>query len=259
MQNTALITGASSGIGKELARLHAAAGGDLVIVARREDALHDLQSELQQQHRVDVRCWAADLTESDAPQQLLDWTIREGIDINLLINNAGFGGYGRFDERDWETDRAMIQLNVMALTQLCHLFLPPMLAGKRGRILNVASTAGFIPGPLQAVYYATKAYVLSLSQALAEELRRENITVTALCPGPVATEFAQVGDLDDSAAFKNAASAAGVAEIGYQAMLDGKLIAINDRKLSFMLNWLVPILPRRAVLKLSRQAMEKSA
>ena len=229
-----------------------------MIVARRENVLQELRSELQRDHQISVRCLPADLTEPNAPQQLFDQIAGEGIEIDWLVNNAGFGGHGRFHEREWERDRAMIQLNIAALTHLCHLFLPPMIARGRGRVLNVASTAGFLPGPLQAVYYATKAYVLSLSQAMAEELRDDGVTVTALCPGPVATEFAEVGDLDDIAAFKNAASAASVAKIGYQAMSDGKLVAINDRKLSFMLNWLVPVLPRRTVLKLSRQAMEKS-
>ena len=122
----------------------------------------------------------------------------------------------------------------------------------------MASTAGFLPGPLQAVYYATKAYVLSFSQAIAEELREENITVTALCPGPVATEFTTAGDLEGVDAFKNAASPVSVAKVGYNAMKQGKLVAINDWKLSLMLNWMLPFLPRQTVLKMSRKSMEKS-
>ncbi len=133
-----------------------------------------------------------------------------------------------------------------------------MVARKRGRILNVASTAGFLPGPLQAVYYATKAFVVSFSQAIAEELQEDNITVTALCPGPVATGFSNRAGLEDVETFKNAAASADVAAVGYNAMLQGKLIAINDWKLSFLLNWLLPFLPRRTVLRLSRRAMEKS-
>ena len=180
------------------------------------------------------------------------------IQIEALINNAGFGGHGKFHERQWARDEAMIQLNIKALSELTHLFLQGMVARKRGRILNVASTAAFLPGPLQAVYYATKAFVLSFSQAIAEELRDENITVTALCPGPVATEFTTVGDLEGVDTFKNAASPTSVAKVGYDAMIKGKLVVINDWKLSLMLNWIVPFVPRGTLLKMSRRAMEKS-
>lgn len=260
MKQTALITGASSGIGKELARIHAAETGDLVIVARREKALQELKSELESKHDVTVKCIAMDLTDPDAPQQLFDQLKAEDIQIDYLMNNAGFGGHGNFHEREWNADKSMIQLNVMTLTELTRRFLPEMVARKTGKILNTASTAAFLPGPLQAVYYATKAYVLSFSQAIAEELRNEkaNVTVTALCPGPVATEFAETGDLEDVEAFKNAASPAGVARLGYDAMMKGRLVVINDWKLSLLLNWVVPFLPRRTVLKISRRTMEKS-
>ncbi len=258
MKNTALITGASSGIGKEMARLHAAEGGDLVVVARRQSALEELKSELESKHNVTVVCIAADLTKHDAPQQVYDQLKSNGVEVDVLINNAGFGGHGKFHERQWAREEAMIGLNITALTQLTHLFVKDMVGRKRGKILNVASTAGFLPGPLQAVYYATKAYVLSFSQAIAEELREENITVTALCPGPVATEFTTAGDLEGVDAFKNAASPVSVATVGYNAMKQGKLVAINDWKLSLMLNWMLPFLPRQTVLKMSRKSMEKS-
>ena len=258
MQETALITGASSGIGKELARIHAARGGDLVIVARRGDALEQLQTELEAAHGVTVRCVATDLTQPSAPRELMDQLRANGTSIDYLFNNAGFGGHGRFDERPWAKDQDMIQLNIMALTELTHLCLQEMVDRRKGKILNTASTAGFLPGPLQAVYYATKAYVVSFSQALAEELRHDNITVTALCPGPVATEFTRVGDLEGVEAFKNCASPVDVARLGYDAMLSGKLIAINDWRLRMMLEWVVPFVPRRTMLRLSRQSMEKS-
>ena len=258
MKNTALVTGASSGIGKEIARIHAAKGGDLVIVARREKALEELKTELEDKHGVSVVCIAVDLTADDAPQTVYDQVQSQNIEVDVLINNAGFGGHGKFHEREWAREKAMIQLNIKTLTEMTHLFVKAMVARKRGKILNVASTAAFLPGPLQAVYYATKAYVLSFSQAIAQELREENITVTALCPGPVATEFTSVGDLEDVAAFKNAASPASVAQVGYDAMMKGKLVAINDWRLSFMLNWLVPFLPRWTVLRMSRRSMEKS-
>jgi short-subunit dehydrogenase len=201
---------------------------------------------------------AADITEDGAIQHIYDDVKQQGIDIEVLINNAGFGGHGKFHERPWAQDEAMIQLNITALCALTHLFVQDMVARKRGKILNVASTAGLIPGPLQAVYYATKAFVVSFSQAIAEELSDSNITVTALCPGPVKTGFSDRAGLEGVESFKHAASSLDVAKIGYDAMLQGKLIAINDWKLSLMLNWIVPLLPRRTVLRLSRKAMEKS-
>ena len=152
----------------------------------------------------------------------------------------------------------MIQLNITALCAVTHAFLQDMVARKRGKILNVASTAGLMPGPLQAVYYATKAFVVSFSQAIAEELSDTNVTVTALCPGPVKTGFVDRAGLEDVAVFKHAASSMDVANFGYKAMQQGKLVVINDWKLSLMLNWIAPLLPRRTVLRLSRKAMEKS-
>ena len=260
MKQVALITGASSGIGKELARLHASKGGDLVIVARREQALEELQQELESQHGVSVKCVALDLTDPAAPGQLFEKVTADGIEIEYLMNNAGFGGHGNFHEREWAKDKAMIQLNITALTELTRRFLPAMVERKSGRVLNVASTAAFIPGPLQAVYYATKAYVLSFSQAIDEELRSvgANVSVTALCPGAVATEFVAASDLEGNDLWKNAKSAASVAQVGYNAMMKGQLVAINELQLSIMLNWIVPFLPRRTVLKMSRRTMEKS-
>lgn len=258
MNNAALITGASGGIGRDFARVHAQQGGDLVIVARRQQALDELKAELEQAHGVQVVCMAADLTENGVIQRIYDEVKRQNIEIEVLINNAGFGGHGKFHERPWEQDQAMIQLNITALCAVTHAFLQDMVARKRGKILNVASTAGLIPGPLQAVYYATKAFVVSFSQAIAEELSDSNITVTALCPGPVKTGFVDRAGLEDVELFKHAASSMDVANIGYKAMQKGKLIVINDWKLSLMLNWLAPLLPRRTVLRMSRKAMEKS-
>ena len=260
MKQVALITGASSGIGKELARIHASRGGDLVLIARREKALSELQSELTSSYGVEVRCIAADLSNPASPQHIFDLCKADNIAIEFLMNNAGFGGHGRFYERDWAQDEAMIQVNVTSLAELTRLFLPEMVARNSGKILNTASTAGFIPGPLQAVYYATKAFVVSFSQAIDEELRSAgaNVTVTALCPGPVATEFVQSGDLEGVEAFKNAKSPSSVAKVGYDAMVNGKLIAINQFSLKFLLYWVIPFLPRRLVLKMSRQSMEKS-
>lgn len=258
MQNTALVTGASGGIGRDLARLHAGRGGDLVIVARRQEALEALKAELEREHGVQVVCIAADLTEPGAVERIAQRIDEQDIEVEVLINNAGFGGRGKFHERPWDKDEGMIRLNVIALCAMTHAFVQGMVARKRGKILNIASTAGLLPGPLQAVYYATKAFVVSFSQAIADELADENITVTALCPGPVDTGFADRAGLEDVDAFQNAAPSMEVARVGYEAMLRGKLIAINDRKLAFLLNWILPFLPRRTVLRISRRTMEKT-
>ena len=191
MANTALITGASGGIGRDIAYLHAEAGGDIVAVARSQDSLAELKTELEAKFGIQVTVIAMDLGKPEAAKLLYAEVNNAGIEIDVLINNAGFGGHGLFHERDWEEDQAMIQLNVMALTGITHYFVQAMVKRQRGKILNVASTAGFLPGPLQATYYATKAFVLSFSQAIAEELSESNITVTALCPGPVKTGFAK--------------------------------------------------------------------
>ena len=258
MKNTALITGASGGIGRDLARLHAKSGGDIVAVARNSDSLSELKTELESKHGIQVTVVVMDLTQPGAAEKLFSKVTAAGVVVDVLINNAGFGGHGLFHQRDWNEDQAMIQLNVVALAGITHHFVQAMVERKRGKILNVASTAGFLPGPLQATYYATKAFVVSFSQAIAEELSNSNITVTALCPGPVETGFAKRADAEGVEAFKNLASSMDVAEIGYNAMNKGKLIAINDWKLSFLLNWVVPFLPRWTVLKMSRKTMTKS-
>lgn len=257
MTNTALITGASGGIGRDFARIHAARGGDLVIVARREEALRDLKAELEEKHAVRVLCIAADLTDVDAPQQVYDQVRRAELEIDILINNAGFGGHGKFHQREWEQDKSMIQLNVTALCALTHHVLQDMVARNRGRILNVASMAAFLPGPLQAVYYATKSFVVSFSQAIAEELSDKNITVTALCPGAVETGFGSRANVQDVEGFRSMASSMDVATVGYEGMLQGKLVVTNQWKLTFLKNWVLPLVPARTLLKMSRRAMEK--
>ena len=258
MKNTALITGASGGIGRDFACIHAEKGGDLVIIARREEALQELKKELESKHGVSAMYVAIDLTEPDAPQRVFDQVQAAGIEIDVLINNAGFGGHGKFHERPWEQDAAMIQLNVTALCHLTRQFLPGMVERNRGKILHVASMAAFLPGPLQAVYYATKAFVVSFSQAIAEELSDTNVTSTVLCPGAVETKFASTANLEDVEAFKNAAAPRDVAQAGYDAMLAGKLVVSNDWKLTVLKNWVIPFLPARTLLKISRQSMEKS-
>ena len=259
ISNTALITGASSGIGMELARIHAAKGHDLVIVARSEQKLRDLKQELESNYGINVWVIAEDLSTPDAAKNIYEQTEKLNIKVSVLINNAGFGGHGLFHERDLIKDQAMMQVNMVSLTNLTHYYLQDMIKQNYGRILNVSSTASFMPGPLQAVYYATKAYVTSFSQAIAEEVKDSNITVTALCPGAVATGFVEAGELEGVDMWNGAKSASSVAQIGYRDMEDGKLVSFNEGILKFMLTWVIPLLPRKMVLKLSRQAMEKSS
>ncbi|HGN0599501.1 TPA: SDR family NAD(P)-dependent oxidoreductase [Pseudomonas aeruginosa] len=256
---TALITGASSGIGLELARIHASKGGDVVLVARSRDKLEAIKRELQAQHGVKTYVIAEDLADAGAADRIFRATESLGLSIDVLINNAGFGGHGKFVERDLGADQAMMQVNVAALTSLTHHYLKGMVARRRGRILNVSSTASFMPGPLQAVYYATKAYVTSFTQAIAEEVREYGVTATVLCPGAVATGFVAAGDLQGVDVWKNARTAESVAQCGYKAMERGELVAFNEGKLRLMLDWIVPLLPRRTVLKVSRRAMEKTS
>ena len=251
MANTALITGASSGIGAAFARYHAEQGGDLVIVARRQAPLEALKAELEAAHSVSVTVMAMDVGGPDQARALYDAIIAQGVQIDVLINNAGFGGHGAFVERDLAQEQAMIDLNVSALVTLSHLIGADMKARGSGKMLHVSSTASFIPGPYQAVYFATKAFVTSFSQALDQELRGHGITSTALCPGLVNTEFVATANLEGTGlANQKGATPASVAKCGYDAMMRGDLIAINERRLSLMLNWVTPFLPRRQVLKM---------
>ena len=258
MPDTALVTGASSGIGAELARYHASKGGDLVLVARREEPLAALKSELEKAHAISVTVFAMDI---GTPKQAIDLykaVQSHNIDVGILINNAGFGGHGAFLDRELTKDQAMIDLNVSALVTLSHLFGNDMKTRGRGKMLHVSSSASFIPGPYQAVYYATKAFVTSFSQALDQEMRKNGITSTALCPGLVSTEFIAVADLEGTGLSKQkGASPASVAKCGYDAMMNGQLIAINERQLSFLMKWIVPFLPYRRVLKMVESMQSK--
>jgi short-subunit dehydrogenase len=258
MKNTALITGASSGIGKELAKIHAAKGGDLVIIARSEDKLKSLKSEIENQYGVDVMIIAKDLEKAEAPKEIFDEVTDEGVKVEYLINNAGFGGRGKFHEREWEKDLAMINLNITALTALTRFFLPGMVERNSGKILNVSSTASYMPGPLQAVYYATKAYVTFFSNAIAEELYDTKITVTALLPGATETGFASAADLEKTELFKKTASAYQVALDGYNGMIAGKLDVVSGltggQK---MMMAMLPILPKKMLLKQVREMQEE--
>lgn len=256
---TALVTGASSGIGAELARLHASKKGDVVLVARREQALNELKGELENTYGITATVIVADLAQPDAAANIFAATEAAGIQVDILINNAGFGGHGKFYERELAQDQAMMQVNMVSLVSLTHLYLQGMVQRNSGKILHVASTAGFLPGPLQAVYYATKSFVLSFSQAITQELSETNVTSTVLCPGAVATGFVAAGNLAGNSTWDNAATPESVAKCGYEAMMAGDLVKINEPRLAFLLNWVIPFLPRKMVLKMSQQTMEKDS
>ncbi|MEM1287472.1 MAG: SDR family oxidoreductase [Pseudomonadota bacterium] len=258
MPNTALITGASSGIGAEFARYHAAKGGDLVIVARREEPLQALKSELESAHGVSVAVIAMDVGTPEQASALYDAVKAQGIDIDVLINNAGFGGHGAFLDRDLAQDQAMIDLNVSALVTLSHLVGNEMRARGGGKMLQVSSTASFMAGPYQAIYFATKAFVTSFSEAIDQEMRKDGITSTALCPGLVNTEFVASANLEGTGlAAQKGATPQSVAKFGYDAMMEGKLVVINEPRLNFMLNWVMPFLPRRTRLKMMEDMQKK--
>ncbi len=257
MKKTALITGASSGLGTEFARIHASKGGNLVLVARSKDKMEALKAELQNEYNVSVYVIAKDLSEQSAPKAIFDELTDKKIRIDYLINNAGFGDFGDFVESDWEKQLQMINLNITALTYLTRLFLPAMVANKYGRILNVASTAAFQPGPTMSVYFATKAFVLSFSEAIANELDGTGVRVTALCPGATETGFKDAASLDSSNLFKGngIASAKEVAEFGYKSMKSGKTVVVHGFMNSLMAQS-VRFAPRKMVVAIARQKLK---
>lgn len=258
MSDTALITGASSGIGAEFARYHAARGGDLILTARRGAALQALKVELEGAHGVAVHVIALDLAANGGAEALVAKVDEAGLRVDILINNAGLGGHGTHIERDLAAEQAMIDLNIKALVALTHIYGAQMVAQGGGRILNVGSTAGFMPGPGQAVYFATKAFVNSFSQAVDQELRAQGVTCTVLAPGYVETEFADVAGLHGTALVKGGgATAASAAKHGYDAMQRGALVTVNERLLGFAVRWLLPLAPRRLVLRIVQKMQAK--
>jgi uncharacterized protein len=228
MPDTALITGASGGIGEELARLLAAGGANLVLVARGADRLTALATELSRTHNVQAGVIAQDLSAPDAIDAIAHELASRQLTIDILVNNAGFGVYGFFAATPAEDEARMMQVNVVALTMLTKRLLPGMIERRRGRVLNVASTAAFQPGPMMAVYYASKAYVLSFSEALSNETSGTGVTVTCLCPGPTETGFQDRARMQESRLFSalSVASAADVARAGYDGMMAGRAIVI---------------------------------
>ena len=221
----ALVTGASSGIGADLARELAKDGHDLVLSARNVPAMDALAAELKN-HGASSVVIAADLARPGAAVELAGTLEARGLQIDVLVNNAGLGGVGRFDQMDPQRVSDMLMINIVALTELTRLLVPGMVARRRGRVLLVASTASFQPGPRMAVYFATKAYVLSLGEALAHELRRTGVTVTTLCPGATATNFFKAAGANEIA-LQPAMSASEVARIGYRALTTGRRVVIT--------------------------------
>lgn len=225
---TALITGASSGIGLELATIFAKNQINLVLIARNKPDLEKIKVTLEKVYDVKVYVYVCDLAKPDCAQQLYEVMSNEGIEIDYLVNNAGFGDYGEFIDSDAGKNYDMMMLNMVTLTEMTHLFLPSMKDHGFGRILNVASTAAFQPGPLMSVYYATKAYVLSFSEGISEELHGSGVTVTVLCPGPTETKFQKAANLESSKLFKSVSvmDAQTVAQVGFEAMQEGDVIVI---------------------------------
>jgi hypothetical protein len=258
LARTVLITGASSGIGKDFATECASHGHDLVLVARDKAKLEQLKVELSAQYPVTISCVSRDLAQPNAAATLFEELTARGTEIDVVINNAGLGLYGPFLETELADELHMIQLNIVALTALTKYALKPMVARGRGRILNVASTAAFQPGPLMAVYYATKAYVLYLSEALSSELEGTGVTVSALCPGPTETGFQAGARMEESKLVvgRRLMSSAEVARIGYQAAFAGKAVIIPGIMNKLMANS-ARFLPRSAVRSAVRRAQER--
>jgi short-subunit dehydrogenase len=255
---TALITGASGGIGYELAKQFARYQHNLVLVARSEAKLNQLAEELRAVHRVQIAVIAQDLSQPQAVTSIHASLKAQNITVDYLVNNAGFGDFGFFVETDWAKEEQMINLNIMALTHFTKVFVQDMVQRRSGRILNIASTAAFQPGPLMAVYFATKAYVLSFSEAIANELQGTGVTVTALCPGPTDSGFLEAAALEGSKLFKGKKlpSSAEVAAYGYRAMMSGKTVVIHGTR-----NWLLAnsarFAPRKLVTALVRKMSER--
>ena len=254
---TALITGASSGIGLELASIAAQDGHDLVLVARQRERLESVGRGLAEEYGVKVSVLPKDLAGPAAPAELARELAERGIAVDVLVNNAGLGVYGFFAETPLDRELEMIQVNLTALTHLTKLLLPAMLGRRRGRILNVASTAAFQPGPLMAVYYATKAYVLSFSEALASETAGTGVTVTALCPGPTHTEFQQRAGFKPIPLMQSplVTGAADVARAGWSGMKRGKRIVVPGFANRVLIQ-AERVTPRRLVTAIARKLQE---
>ncbi len=249
----ALITGASSGIGYELAKLFAKDGKNLIIVSRNKDRLNQVKTEIENKYRIRVKILPKDLSDTQAPLEIFSELEKEDIDVDVLVNNAGFSVYGVFSETDLQKELEMIQLHISSLTYLTKLFLKRMLENKSGKILNVASVLGFLPVPLLSVYSASKSYILHFSEALANELLGTGVSVTCLCPPPTETPFYKRENMGNSKTAKGKLmDAATVAEVGYKALKRGKVTATPGLMKGKLLVILTRITPRNALTKMMR-------
>lgn len=255
---TALVTGASGGIGYELAKLFARDHYNLVLVARSPERLKLVANELQNEFGVSVKTVVLDLSEPWASKSLFEQLQQEAISVEVLVNNAGFGGFGEFASMTQEEILGQISLNITALTHLTRLFLPGMLSRRSGKIMNVASTAAFQPGPLMAVYYATKAYVLSFSEALANEVARSGVVVSCFCPGATDTNFQKRAGMENSRIFKKfgAMKVDIVARDGYRGLMAGKAVVFSGFQ-NRLVAESVRFAPRKLVTAVSRWVAEK--
>ncbi|HEX6554308.1 MAG TPA: SDR family oxidoreductase [Ktedonobacteraceae bacterium] len=255
-EKNALITGASSGIGYELTRLFAHDGYNLVLVARNQKQLMQIADEFKETYSVSAKVISKDLTAASAPEEIFTELQQESIGIDALVNNAGFATYGLFSETDLDAELQLMQVNMVTLTHLTKLFLPGMLNKRTGKILNLASTAAFQPGPLMAVYYATKAYVLSFSEALANELHGTGVSVTALCPGPTESGFQKKANMEDSKLFSGKImDAQTVARIGYRGLMTNKTVVIPGLRNKILVET-VRFSPRKMVTRVVRNMQE---
>lgn len=269
-----LITGASAGLGLELARLFASDGRSLILVARSGDRLRALAAALRKDFEVEAHCVALDLTEPEAVPALMANLQAENLKVEVLVNNAGFGAYGPFEERQWDVYGRMIDLNIRALSELTHALLPQI--GEAARsfpervcgVMNVASTAAFQPGPLMAAYFASKAFVLSFSEALHEEQKKHGVAVSTFCPGPTKTEFFKTGDMIPTGDISEAdlaeynrrdakrMDAGQAARIGYHGFLQRRAIVIPGKRNAFQA-WLAPRVPRGLVRRITHKMLTK--
>lgn len=249
MNKTALITGATGGLGHEFVKLFASNGNDLVLVGRNPKKLENLKNEVESNYKVKANTVAVDFSEENAAEQIYDQVTKQGIQVDYLVNNAGLGGQGAFIERTMEQDISMMKVNMLVPTKLMKLFVPDFVKRGSGEVLNVSSSAALIPGPLQAEYYATKAYITSLSNAIAYEVKDTGVSVTTLMPGAIETGFAKAGGLTNTKMFYHGAKPADVARDGYKAMQKGKLnvfAGLSPVQRPFV--GMMPMMPKKTIM-----------